>query len=435
MLWKSTSYSGWGRALSAVGELARPERMSTLAKLGHAPAIGARRSYGDACLNTGGQATDMSRLDRILGFDVETGRVEAEAGVPIGELARLFAPLGWMPAVMPGTGFATVGGCIAMDVHGKNHHADGSFAQHVVSLKLLQDGKSRTITPKRGKALFEATVGGLGQTGIITSATLQMIRCEGPGMEVTEQRAEDWDEHIALLDSSEARYTVGWLDATARGKHLGRGIVEEARSTAVRPLSAPKGNAKSVPFDFPRFTLSRVIVSGFNKAYYLRIREGGQTRIKPLEEFFFPLDRILGWNRLYGKSGFHQFQCVLPEAELPRLRGIAEKIAGSGLASPLAVLKRLGPGAGGPMSFPMAGYTLAVDFRESPKARALISELISETQAGGGRIYLAKDSLATEDKVKAMYPDWRRWAEECARHDPDGALETDLTRRLALRSL
>ncbi|WP_438990960.1 FAD-binding protein [Lentibacter sp.] len=434
MLWNTQTYTGWGRVLSAEGDLARPERAPALAALSAHPAIGARRSYGDACLNSEGPAVDMTRLDRILRFDAATGVVEAEAGVPVGELARLFAPLGWMPTVLPGTGFATVGGCIAMDVHGKNHHADGSFGCHVIALKLMVAGKPKTISPKRNAKLFKATIGGLGQTGMIASATLQMTRCEGVGMEVTEQRAESWDEHIALLSASKARYAVGWLDCTAKGKNLGRGIVEEARSTGVRPQSAPKGAAKSVPFNFPRFTLSKAMVSGFNKAYYLRIRDGGQTRIKPLEDFFFPLDKIHNWNRLYGKSGFHQFQCVLPDERLPELRAMVEMIATSGLASPLAVLKRLGADTAGLMSFPMQGYTLAVDFRDSDEARKLIKRLNGATLAAGGRIYFAKDSLTTEAEAKAMYPDWATWADEVNKADPEHQFATDLTRRLGLRS-
>ena len=434
MLWTTQTYTGWGRVLYAEGDLARPERVAALATLAEHPAIGARRSYGDACLKSKGSAVDMTRLDRILSFDAATGVVEAEAGVPVGELARLFAPRGWMPTVLPGTGFATVGGCIAMDVHGKNHHVDGSFGCHVTAIKLMVAGKPKTISPKRNAALFKATVGGLGQTGIIASATLQMTRCEGEGMEVTEQRAENWEEHIALLSSSQARYTVGWLDCTAKGKALGRGIVEHARSTAVRPQSAARGGTKSVPFNFPRFTLSKAMVSGFNKAYYLRIRDGGQTRIKPLQDVFFPLDKIHNWNRLYGKNGFRQFQCVLPDESLPELRAMVEMIAASGFASPLAVLKRLSAGAAGMMSFPMQGYTLAVDFCESEQARQLIKQLNAATLAAGGRIYFAKDSLATEAEAKAMYPDWAAWAAEANKADPAHKFETDLTRRLGLRS-
>lgn len=435
MLWNSLTYTGWGRALSATGRLARPERMRALQALTPLPAFGARRSYGDACLNTNGDAIDMTRLDRILDFNAETGEVEAEAGIAIGELARIFAPKGWMPAVMPGTGFATLGGCIAMDIHGKNHHADGSFGQHVLSLKLHVGDTLKNVSAKRNKALFEATLGGLGQTGIIQSARLQMIRCEGTGMEVTERRAENWDAHIALLDNSPARFTVGWLDATARGASLGRGIVEEATTTAVAPQSAPQGSTKSVPFNFPRVTLSKAVVRGFNTAYYARIRASGQTRIKSLDEFFFPLDKIHNWNKLYGKNGFHQFQCALPTDELPRLRAMVEQIAESGLASPLAVLKRLGRGRAGVLSFPIEGYTLAVDFRESEKARALISALIDTTIAGKGKIYLAKDSVSTERQAKALYPEWRSWAEEVTKHDPEGHMQTDLVRRLGLRSL
>jgi len=248
MIWaKDQTYSGWGRALSAHGEIARPEDAKTLAAL--APAHGNRRSYGDAPLNNGGKAIDMTHLDRIIAFDRDTGLLTVEAGISIGELARLFAPQGWLPAVMPGTGFATVGGAIAMDVHGKNHHHAGSFCQHVTAITLIQ-GTSRKITPKSG-AIWKATCGGLGQTGIIAQATLQMAKSRGDMMLVTEQRATDWDHHIALLDNSTSPYTVGWIDATATGEDLGRGIVEEGETCkGLRPTAR---GTKKVPFNAPRW--------------------------------------------------------------------------------------------------------------------------------------------------------------------------------------
>ena len=231
MLWKKTDYTGWGRALTATGEIARPERRSTLdaiLKDGLIPAIGMRRSYGDACLNHGGRAIDMSRLDRMLSFDAKTGILDVEAGARVGEIAAAFAPKGWLPAVMPGTGFATVGGCIAQDVHGKNHHNAGSFCQHVASLTLLTAKGPVEVSPEKTPALFRATAGGLGQTGVIVSARLKLLACKGDVMVVTERRIADWDEFLARLDASDATYTVGWIDATATGRspwpgHSGRG--------------------------------------------------------------------------------------------------------------------------------------------------------------------------------------------------------------------
>lgn len=430
MRWKSDTLGGWGRALTGQAEIARPERMHELMAAG-APAIGNRRSYGDAPLNTDGRVVDMTRLDRILDFDPDTGRVTVEAGLPIGDLARLMAPRGWLPPVMPGTGFATIGGCIAMDVHGKNHHGAGSFGQHVTAITLIRDGTERNITPADGD-IFRATCGGLGQTGIIARADLRLLRGKADLVTVTERRAEDWDEHIALLDASEATYCVGWIDATARGPALGRGILEEAE-TAAGLVPKPKA-PKSVPLNAPHWALSPPVVKAFNAAYYHRVPARGRTVVKPITDFFFPLDAIHDWNRLYGKRGFHQFQCVVPLAGADALREMLDRIAGSGLASPLAVLKRMGPGRAGHLSFPMEGYTLAVDFPNRPAAARLITRLEEMTRQAGGRIYFAKDALAGPDHVAAMYPERDAWAGIVNDLDPGHLLETDLTRRLQLRS-
>ncbi len=435
MRWKTVETTGWGRALRATSETARPERVSALTAIlseTPAPAFGNCRSYGDACLNDGGRAIDMTRLDRFLAFDEATGVLEVEAGLTIGEIASVMAPRGWLPAVMPGTGFATVGGAIAMDVHGKNHHQAGSFGQHVVSLQLIAGGKAQKVSP-RGKTarLFRATAGGLGQTGVIVSAELQLLRCKGDVVMVTEQRAEDFDAFVALLDRSDATYSVGWIDATARGEALGRGILEEAE-TGAGLVPAPKPS-KTVPMDAPRFALSPPVVRAFNSAYYRRVPRDGRTVVKPIGEFFFPLDRIHDWNRLYGKRGFYQFQCVVPPDQVESLRDMLARISASGLASPLAVIKRMGDGRAGYMSFPMQGYTLAVDFRAAPAAARLIATLEDLTAKAGGRIYLAKDALLSGDKVRAMYPEWADWAKAAAKDDPDAALATDLVRRLGLR--
>ncbi len=435
MQWKTADYAGWGRVHKAHGELARPERAADLARIMEdtpAPALGMRRSYNDSLLNDGGRAIDMTRMDKILGFDAATGVVEVEAGVQLGELLRLFAPKGWLPAVVPGTGFPTVGGAIAHDIHGKNHHTLGSFGQHVTSVTLLQPGGKRvTASPGRNKALFRATMGGIGQTGVILSAKLQMISTPGTGMRVKETRVGDFDEFLDLLDNSRFDYNVGWIDGTAKGSNLGRGILEEAElTTGVEARSMP---SLPVPIDLPGFALSAPTVRLFNAAYWRKVPARGRTHVMPIASHVFPLDKLHDWNRLYGKRGFHQFQCVVPVDAAPVLKDIVGRIAHSGLCSPLAVIKRMGPGRAGMLSFPMEGYTLAIDFPARDKAVRLIHELEAMTIEAGGRLYLGKDALATGDTIRAMYPEWQDWAAEAARADPDGVLITDMVRRLELR--
>lgn len=434
MRWKKTEITGWGRAVHATTELARPERQSALTAIltqSPAPAIGQLRSYGDAALNDGMRAIDMTRLDRMIGFDAQSGIVEVEAGAMIGDLGRAFAARGWIPPVMPGTGFATVGGCIANDVHGKNHHVVGSFGQHVTELTLLQGSKKKTVTPDKTPDLFKATVGGLGQTGVIASAKIQLMPCKGDMMVLTERRIDGWEEFLTVLETSRADYNVGWIDATAKGENFGRGILEEGEITS--GVSPSSGKAKDIPFNAPHWALSAPVVRIFNAAYFRRVPASGRTTVKPITAPFFPLDAIHNWNRLYGKRGFHQFQCVVPVDQTPALRRILEMISNSGLASPLAVLKRMGAGRAGYMSFPMEGYTLAVDFPNRQGARSLIGELERIAASADGRIYLAKDALATAELVHGMYPELSKWQKTVAKADPDGSLTTDLVRRLNLR--
>ncbi len=438
MTWKIDSAHGWGRVLASEGRFARPERASHLKSLmaeAPCPAVGGLRSYGDAALNSGGDAIRMERMNRLASFDAETGVLEAEAGITISELLKVFAPRGWMPAVVPGTGFATLGGCIANDVHGKNHHEAGSFGQHVLSLRLIgPDGTARTISPKKSARLFAATIGGLGQTGIIESAKIQMLPCPALSMDVRERRMDSLAEFLAAFEASTADFSVGWVDATALGTDLGRGVLEEAAFTERASPFYKQAKSKRIPMDAPGFALSGPVVKLFNAGYFRRVPEAGRTRTRPLHDFFFPLDRLHDWNRLYGKRGFHQFQCVLPEAGAAMaLERMLKEIATSGLASPLVVLKKMGPGRAGPLSFPMEGYTLAVDFPNRPRVPALLNRLEEQTVAAGGRIYFAKDSLMRAEHVAQMYPELDAWCEAVAKADPEGAFETDLVRRLKLR--
>jgi len=432
MTWKTTTYSGWGRAMKATGELARPETAATLdAVAGEGPAIGMRRSYGDTALNSGGRAIDMTRMDRFLDFNETSGELTVEAGVRLGDIARVFAPKGWLPAVLPGTGFATVGGAIANDVHGKNHHILGTFGQHVAAITMIQNGKQVTITPEKNAAMFQATVAGLGQTGIITSAKLKLMAAKGDLMMVTERRVNNWDEQLDALTTAKSPYTVGWIDATASGADFGRGIVEEGETGF--GIVPKRGRSRSFPFEAPSFATSRAIVKMFNAAYLRRVPVSGRTTAKPISDFYFPLDRILDWNKGYGKAGFHQFQCVVPLTEVNALKAIMERIVAAGIAMPPTVIKRLGAGSAGMMSFPIEGWTLAVDFPNRGQSAALIDELHGMTERAGGRVYLAKDSLLKPERVRVMYPELAAWAKIAKKADPKGKLITDMVRRLKLR--
>jgi len=399
-----------------------------------APAHGGLRAYGDAALNTGGCALNMSRLDRYLSFDEEAGILEAEAGVRITDIVSTFSPKGWIPAVMPGTGFATLGGAIAADVHGKNHHLEGSFGQHVLDLRLVgADGESRVVSASAEPEIFRATLGGMGLTGVIESARIRLKPCPNPFMEVRETRIDNLVDYIAAFEASKAPYSVGWIDATATGPALGRGIFEEAHvSTRVMPAEK-RGKPISIPRDAPSFFLAPSVVRAFNAFYFKRVPSIGRTRTRSLLDFFFPLDKLHNWNRLYGKRGFHQFQCVLPtDKAVHVLDEMMRKISASGLAAPLAVLKKMGAGRAGLMSFPMEGYTLAIDFPNRSAAIPLIADLEAMSCAAGGRIYLAKDSTLNPDMLAPMYPELGEFQEILRGLDPDGVFRTDLARRLGL---
>ncbi|MEO1679972.1 MAG: FAD-binding oxidoreductase [Pseudomonadota bacterium] len=433
MTWSNQQLTGWGRVLTAEASLARPERRRAALALAAAtpcPAIGRRRSYGDACLADRAMLTE--RLDRVTAFDAEAGTLTAEAGVPLGDLAARLAPKGWLPPVMPGTGQATIGGAIAMDVHGKNHHQSGGFGAHVTRFTLAApDGTAEEVRP--GDPLFDLTVGGLGQTGPILEAEIRLAPVRGDVMLVTERRIGGLTEFCDALDASEAPYTVGWVDATAGGDSLGRGILEEGEVT--RGLTAPAKRDARVPMDAPGFALSPAVVRTFNAAYLRRVPARGRSLVRPIADYFFPLDKISDWNRLYGRKGFHQFQCVVPPEARDALRDMLARIAKAALASPLAVLKRLGPASSAPMSFPMEGYTLAIDLPNRTGAERLLATLNAATVEAGGRVYLAKDSSLTAEQAHAMYPARAGWAEAVNARDPERACQTALVRRLRLRDL
>ncbi|CAD7054328.1 FAD-binding protein [Pseudorhizobium endolithicum] len=411
---------GWGRYPRLVSEVLDCQKPADAADVvaGRYGLIarGNGRSYGDAAL--GDVATLMCRgIGRMKSFDPQTGLLTVEAGAMLSDILEAFIPRGYFSPVVPGTKFVTVGGMIASDVHGKNHHRDGGFGAHVVSLRLLiADGSVLTCSRDENAELFFATIGGMGLTGIITEASFHMRRIETGWIHQETIVAQNLEEALAALQAAdETSYSVAWIDCLARGASLGRSLIfagEHATREQVLAHKAekelfppPKKARLSLPMDFPAWTLNRTSVSVFNEAYYrLGARKSAAPSLVHWNPHFFPLDGIQEWNRLYGRSGFLQHQCVVPEANaLPVLGQILQRIADSGKGSFLAVLKKLGVGAG-LLSFPMPGYTLALDLPVTEDVFPLLEEIDKVIVDAGGRLYLAKDARQSRQTFEAGYP-------------------------------
>lgn len=439
---KPLTLTGWGRHPRVAMEAWRPERQSELAAClaevaaGGLIAHGGGRSYGDQALNAGGRAILTTRLDRLLDFDETTGLLTVEPGVTFQMILRALLKRGWRVPVSPGTGFATIGGAVANDVHGKNHDREGSFGDHVRWFDLLlPSGESRRISAESDQRLFQATIGGMGLTGIIHRIGFTMIRAPSDAMRVREERIRDLDHFIERLGEARrsAHYSVGWIDALARGGSLGRGILETASHDPVA-LNAAAPRRRAIPIDFPGFALNSLSVRAFNALYFRRVPAAGRERRMPMEAFLYPLDAILSWNRIYGRRGFHQFQCVLPDAEAARgLRLMLETVSAAGAASFLAVLKTLGGEGLGMLSFPRRGFTLALDFPRKPGIDDLLAKLERQTLDHGGRIYPAKDSALSSAGFAAMYPRADEFRAVLAEIDPRGLMTSDMARRLGLK--
>jgi FAD/FMN-containing dehydrogenase len=426
--------SGWGRHPVRVGRVARPERLAMPPGPARVVPRGLGRAYGDAALPgcEDDLVVETVRADRILAFDDAAGRLTCEAGLSVGEVIRVFLPRGWFPPVTPGTKLVTVGGCVASDVHGKNHHRDGSFGRFVEGVRLgLADGSEVECGPDRERELFLATVGGMGLTGLILEVTFRLARVESPWTVMETQRVGGLDEMLgALRASADWPYTVGWIDCLARGRALGRGLLMRGRhasraETGGRP--APPPRRRRVPIDAPEWLLSPPLMRAFNAGYYwTRGRGSPRSRLVSHEQFFYPLDAILDWNRLYGRRGFLQYQCVLPRAGgSPPLRRVLEHLAAAGTASFLAVIKDCGPEGEAYLSFPMEGTTLALDLPyRGPRTETLIHELNALVLRDGGRIYLAKDAVTRAEDFERMTPRLRQWRAVRDRWDPKHRFRT-----------
>ncbi|GAB2860990.1 FAD-binding oxidoreductase [Streptomyces deserti] len=449
--WDRTTVTGWGRTAPTSARLIRPrtyeEAAAAVRDCGARGGIprGLGRAYGDAAQNAGGAVLDMTGLDRIHAIDADGGTVLCDAGVSLHRLMEVLLPLGWFVPVTPGTRYVTVGGAIGADIHGKNHHVSGSFSRHVLSLELLTaDGAIRTVRP--GTPLFDATAGGMGLTGVILTATVRLQPVETSLMSVDTERATDLDDLMARLAATDHRYrySVAWIDLLARGAATGRAVLTRGDHA---PLGAlPKGTrAWRAPLAFrtPRFPaapaflpeglLTRTTVGLFNELWYRKAPRARTGELQQIPAFFHPLDGVPHWNRIYGRAGFVQYQFVVGHGREDALHRIVRRISERRCPSFLAVLKRFGEADPGWLSFPVPGWTLALDIPANlPGLGAFLDELDEEVAAAGGRVYLAKDSRLRPELLAAMYPRLDDFRALRAELDPRGVFMSDLARRLTL---
>ncbi|MDC3961654.1 FAD-binding oxidoreductase [Polyangium jinanense] len=429
--------SAWGR-LALPGVELLGENLESLSR-GTTLSRGMGRSYGDSSLPARGTDRVVStRLaNRILAFDARTGVVRAEAGMSLVELNRLFVPRGFFPPVTPGTKFVTLGGMVASDVHGKNHHREGCFGAHVRSLRMrLADDSIVTCSPTEHADLFHATIGGMGLLGHILEVEFTLHRIPSPWIFMESERVRDIDEFLAALGRAAPRWpmTMGWIDCLHRGRSMGRGILMAGRWA--EPHEAPKAPPRAAaeltfPVELPNWALNPATASLFNMAYYWRHTQQRVETIVAPEPFFYPLDAILDWNRVYGPRGFTQYQCVLPRAAGPAaVREFMELLTRLGGASPLCVIKDCGPEGEGLLSFPLEGTSIAVDMAISPDIQRIVDRLNEFVIAAGGRIYLTKDRFTRPEHFRAMEPRLERFLAAREKWDPHRRLRSAQSVRL-----
>lgn len=445
--------TGWGRKLRSAAQVTRPTSPDELAmatkSAGPRGAIarGLGRSYGDQAMNAGGLVVDASGVSGLLELDRQAGTARVLAGTSLKQLLREIVPLGWFVQVTPGTSNVTVGGAIANDVHGKGHHVTGSFGSHVHSMVLaLPDGTRRVLTPDETPREFWATCGGMGLTGTIVEATIGLRPIETSLLRVDSDRAPDFDTLLELLVEGGRThiYSVAWIDVVARGRSLGRGTLDQGDFATLDDLPRrdrrrrdplayrPFPTAPSLPVA-PNSLLNRATIAAFNEMWYRKAPKRRRGHLHTIDAFWYPLDAIDSWPRMYGRRGFLQWQCLVPFGAEDTLRRIIEAIAHHPAASFVSVLKYFGDANPGPMSFPGPGWTLAVDVPTDIRGLAeLLHQLDERVLEVGGRLYLAKDSRMRAEHVPLMYPRLDEWREVRDSLDPDRRLTSDLARRLDL---
>ncbi|WP_288865255.1 FAD-binding oxidoreductase [uncultured Corynebacterium sp.] len=458
------SLYGWGRTAPSTAQVLSTADVDTIAqavkqvadenselpehKRRGVIARGMGRSYGDPAQNGGGLVVDMTPLNRIHSIDPDTGIVDVDAGVTLDQLMKAALPFGlWVP-VLPGTRQVTIGGAIGPDIHGKNHHSAGSFGDHVLSMELLvADGRVLHLEPNGENAeLFWATVGGMGLTGIILRARIQMTKTETAYFIADTDRTDTLDETIALhSDGSEVNYTYSsaWFDAISGPPKTGRSTIsrgslatldqlkEFAPKLAKDPLKFNAPQLMTVPDIFPSWTMNKLSLMAIGEAYYL-MGKPSRNDVKNLTQFYQPLDLIGEWNRGYGKAGFLQYQFVVPTDAVEPFKDIIYDIQASGHYTALNVFKLFGEGNRAPLSYPMKGWNVCVDFPIRPGLNEFLDRLDDQVMQFGGRLYLAKESRTSAEKFHAMYPELPNWLETRRSIDPTGVFASDMSRRLEL---
>jgi FAD/FMN-containing dehydrogenase len=417
------TYTSWGR-FPRIRQLGRelawrsdplPEALAgteTLLPFGNG------RSYGDVCLNRGGTVLATQSLNRFISFDPESGVLRCESGVLLADVLRLVVPAGWFLPVSPGTRYVSVGGAVANDVHGKNHHRAGTFGAHVRTFELLRsDGGRLQCSPDENSGLFRASIGGLGLTGLMTWVELQLRKIDGPMLKEESLKFANLDEFFRLSEASDEdfEYTVAWVDCASKGDALGRGLFARANHIDKEPgkITPDNGLRLSVPVEPPFSLINSYSLKLFNAWWYRRQRDRRKVRSIHYQPFFYPLDSIGNWNRIYGPRGFLQYQCVLPGDDGREvLRQMLTAISDSGNGSFLAVLKIFGDKPSpGLMSFPRPGVTLALDFPNNPGVMKLLDRLDDMTREVGGAVYPAKDARMSAASFRSYFPAWQEFSD------------------------
>jgi decaprenylphospho-beta-D-ribofuranose 2-oxidase len=456
---ESALLRGWGRAAPSAAHVVSPrspEEISLLLKdLGSAEAPQARahsyciprglgRSYGDAAQSAGGTVVETDRFDHVGPIDADTGSIRLGAGVSLERLLAHSLPHGWFLPVTPGTRHVTVGGAIAADVHGKNHHADGGFGRYTEALTLASPTGVHELSPSSDPELFWATLGGLGLTGVVTAATIRLQPVETSWMEIETSRCANLDSVMSAMEATDAshRYSVAWIDTMTRGRSMGRSVLTQGdhalrsslpqrlRHQPLQPL--PRARLR-VPRQAPQGLLNRVSVGLFNEAWFRAAPKRPKTSFESIASYFYPLDGVTQWNLLYGRLGFVQYQfCVGPE-QGQAIERVLDMLSGRNIPSFLGILKRFGPANPGPLSFPIPGWTLALDLPIGvPQLQRTLMDLDELVTQSGGRVYLAKDARLSGVQLSTMYPRLSEFDEVRRRIDPSEVLGSDLSRRLGL---